>query len=413
MYRVWGFITEYSVLLLFGSAAALLWANLDFHSYHHLVDYPLLVNDYVGKVHDGERVLTVHFLINDMAMALFFAIAGKEVWEAVILEGGSMRGRRALTPLVATVGGMIGPAGLYLLGAYALGKMAILGNGWAIPTATDIAFSYLIGRTVFGPKHPAVRFLLLLAIADDAIGLLIIAIFYPQGEIIPEWLLLSAGAAFVSWLLFNRLPRRLDRGDPGRRFSSFAREKIGFWPYAVAGCLSWYGFQQAGLHPVLGLLPIIPAIPHSDISFGMFSEAKQYLSNDLLTRIEHSLKVPVDIVLLFFGLANAGVEFSSVGDATWLVLLGLLVGKPLGVWACGMFAVRVLKFGLDESMDGHSLFLVGAIAGIGFTVALFVAAVAFPAGLTQDAAKMGALLSFGMAGIAIVLGRMLKIKRIR
>lgn len=412
MYRVWGFLEEYSLLLLGGALIALVWANIDPHSYHEVVEYKLWKGGPFGSIKDGERVLTVHFLINDVFMAFFFAIAGKEVWDAVILKGGSLRGRKALTPLIATAGGMIGPAGVYLLGAFLLGKFAMLSNGWAIPTATDIAFSYLVGRLIFGPGHPAVKFLLLLAIADDATGLAIIAVFYPQEEIALEWLLLSAGASVGAYLLFNLLPRRLDKGDDSRQISSFIREKISFWPYAVAGALSWYGFQNAGLHPVLGLIPVIPAIPHADISFGIFSEAKQHLNRDLLTRMEHGLKVPVEVVLFLFGLGNAGVQFSSVGDATWLVLAGLFIGKPFGVWLFGEFAAHTLKLGMPDGMNGKDIFVVGAIAGIGFTVSLFVASVAFPAGDIQDAAKMGALLSFGMTAVSIVVARMLRIKRI-
>lgn len=412
MYRVWRVLEEYSLLLLGGACTALIWANIDPHSYHAIVEFPIWTNDYIGHLHHGHRVLTVHFLVNDIAMALFFAVAGKEVWDAVILKGGSLRGRKALTPLIATAGGMVGPAGVYLIGALILGKMTVLASGWAIPTATDIAFSYLIGRLVFGPRHPAVKFLLLLAIADDAGGLAIIAVFYPQGEFAAEWLLLSVGASLAAYLLFNLLPRKIDGDNEERRVTSFVRERISFWPYAVAGCLSWYGFQNAGLHPVLGLLPVIPAIPHAEIAFGIFSEAKQHLNRDLLTRIEHGLKIPVEVVLLAFGFANAGVEFSAIGDATLLVLAGLFIGKPFGVWIFGEFAARTLRLGMPEGMDSRDLFVVGAIAGIGFTVALFVATVAFPPGANQDAAKMGALLSFGMAGISIVLARALRIRRL-
>ena len=292
-----------------------------------------------------------------------------------------------------------------------LGKYGALASGWAIPTATDIAFSYLIGRVIFGARHPAVLFLLLLAIADDAAGLAIIAIFYPQGEFQAGWLLLSFGSAGAVYVLFNWFPRQLDRDRNERPLSSFIRKRLSFWPYAVAGCLSWYGFQNAGLHPVLGLLPVIPAVPHADISFGVFSEAEHRLSHDLLNRIEHALRVPVEIVLMLFGLANAGVVVSAFGDATWLVLAGLMLGKPIGVWLFGMFAAKTLKFGMPVGMNGSDLFLVGAVAGIGFTVALFVATVAFPAGADQEAAKMGALLSFGMAAVSILLARMLRIRR--
>ena len=411
MYRVWNFVFEYSLLLLGGAILALFWANIDYHSYHEIIEYEIWTNSYVGYLKGEYRVLTVHYLINDVLMALFFAIAGKEVWEAVALKTGSLRGRPAITPLIATAGGMIGPAGLYLLGAWMIGKYGALANGWAIPTATDIAFSYLVGRVIFGAKHPAVLFLLLLAIADDAAGLAIIAIFYPKGEFQIEWLGLSAGAAIVVYLLFNRIPRILDGDRANAPYSSFVRKYFSFWPYAIAGVLSWFGFQNAGLHPVLGLLPVIPAIPHADISFGVFSEAEHRLNHDLLNQIEHALRFPVELVLMLFGLANAGVVFSAVGDATWLVLLGLMIGKPLGVWLLGMLAAGPLRFGMPKGMGGRDIFVVGAVAGIGFTVSLFVATVAFSPGDDQQAAKMGALLSFAMAFISIAIARMLGIRR--
>ena len=339
-------------------------------------------------------------------MALFFAIAAKEVWEAVILKNGSLRGKKAATPLIATVGGMIGPVTIYLGLAAILGSTTYdaVANGWAIPTATDIAFSYLVGRIVFGAGHPAVRFLLLLAIADDAAGLIILAIFYPSGELAPEWLLLSAVAAVGVFVLANWLPRRLDRHHQDRPRSTWVRTKLGFWPYCLAGCASWYGFMASGLHPALGLLPIVPTIPHADRAFGIFSAAERYLT-DLLNQIEHALKTSVEFILFFFGLLNAGVEFSSIGDATWLVLAGLLVGKPAGILLFGWLAARPLGLGIPDGMRIIDLFVIGCVAAIGFTVSLFIAAVAFDSGPVQDAAKMGALFSFIAAVIALVAGK--------
>lgn len=418
MYRVWGFVSDYSILLILGAMSALVWANTDASSYHHIVDWVLIDHSIIGHTHvDGEghvnRTLTLHYLINDVLMALFFAIAGKEVWEAVVLKNGSLRGRKAMTPLVATVGGMVGPIAVYIGIAAALGSTTFqaVANGWAVPTATDIAFSYLIGRIVFGAGHPAVRFLLLLAIADDAAGLLILAIFYPSGDIAPEWLLLSFGAAVLVFLLANWLPRSLDRGKQHRPASTWTRKVFRFWPYAIAGAISWYGFQESGLHPALGLLPIIPAIPHADRDFGIFSEEETH-HHDLLNDMEHGLKIPVEIVLFLFGFANAGVEFSAIGPATWLVLLGLIVGKPAGILLFGWLAARPMKLGLPEGMNLSHLFVLGCVAAIGFTVSLFVASVAFPVGSVQDAAKMGALFSFGAAFLSILVGKLCRVQKI-
>jgi NhaA family Na+:H+ antiporter len=414
MYRVWNFVTSYSLLLIAGAAVALVWANIDPHSYHAVVDYPLIQNFFIGAEHaaDGHisRTLTAHFLVNDILMAFFFAMAGKEVWEAVILKNGELRGRKAMTPLIATAGGMLGPVAVYLGLAAVLGIYETVSRGWAIPTATDIAFSYLVGRIVFGAGHPAIRFLLLLAIADDAAGLIILAIFYPTGELAPVWLLLSLGAALGVYFLFNDLPRRFDRGNQLRPNSTWMRQKLSFWPYLIAGCLSWYGFMRAGIHPALGLLPIVPTIPHADRPFGIFAEAEAHLK-DLLNWMEHRLKYPVEIVLFLFGLFNAGVEFSAIGAPTWLVMAGLLIGKPVGIFLMGYFGARILGFGLPEGMRMPDLVVLGCVAAIGFTVALFVASVAFPGGAVQDAAKMGALFSFGAAAVAVIAGKLFRVER--
>ncbi|VDC32982.1 Na+/H+ antiporter NhaA [Pseudogemmobacter humi] len=414
MNRIWDLITTYSLLLIGGALIALAWANLSPGSYHHLVHLPLWPDAPVGlRGDDGaapQRVLTLHFLVNDMLMALFFAMAAKEVWEAVILPGGSLRGKKALTPLIATLGGMAGPVAVYLALASALGVLAETGRGWAIPTATDIAFSYLVGRMIFGARHPAIGFLLLLAIADDAGGLAILAIFYPSGEVAPLWLLLSAGAAMAVFVLANWLPRRLDRGRQDRPHSTWVRRALGPWPYVIAGCVSWYAFWRAGLHPALGLLPVVPAIPHAARDFGIFAE-DEACSTDLLNRIEHALKVPVQFVLFAFGLLNAGVGFGAISAPTFLVLAGLMIGKPLGIFLFGWFAAVPLRLGLPEGMRLSDLPVIGFVAAIGFTVALFVATVAFPDGAVQDAARMGALLSLASAIPALLLARAMRVRR--
>lgn len=429
MYRVWNFIATYSVLLIGGAVAALVWANVAPDSYRHFVEYPIWFNPWIGadiqhwaqslgeasnryEIGDVEKVLTVHYLVNDLLMALFFAVAAKEVWEAVILRNGSLRGRKAATPLIATAGGMIGPIAVYLGIAAFLGSDTYdaVARGWAVPTATDIAFSYLVGRIVFGAGHPAVRFLLLLAIADDAAGLIILAVFYPTGELAPEWLLLSVAVSVCVYVAFNWFPRRLDRGDQMRRRSTWVRKHIGWVPYGVAGLVSLFAFTQSGLHPVLGLLPVIPAIPHADRAFGIFAEAERYL-HDILNQMQHALTVPVDVVLFFFGLVNAGVALSAVGPASWLVLSGLVIGKPVGVFLFGVTAAYVLRLGLPQGVRARDLIVIGLVAAIGFTVSLFVATVAFEPGAVLAAAKMGALMSFGAAVLAIVAGRLFGVQK--
>jgi NhaA family Na+:H+ antiporter len=388
------FLLENSLFLLVGAVAGLVWANVDHASYERFLDLELIRTRWFGHPHGAERIVNLHFLVNDGLMALFFAMAGKEVWEATLPGGPLHDPRRAATPLIATLGGMAGPALVFSAGAAALGLLGDLGRGWAVPTATDIAFSYLVARLVFGNAHPAIPFLLLLAIADDALGLVVLAIFYPSSDVQPAWLLLSVAAVVLALLL-----RRA-------RVASF-------WAYLLGpGAVSWVGFALSGLHPALGLLPIIPTMPHAHVDTGLFDwEALD--RHDTLTAFQRWWSHPVQLILGLFGLMNAGVVFSAAGPPTWLVGAALVIGKPLGIWTLGMIAARGLKLGLPEGMTGRDLFVLGCAGGIGFTVALFVATVAFPPGGVQDAAKMGALASFGSAFTALVAGAALRIRKVR
>lgn len=417
--RIRKFVFEFSGLLLLGAIIAVIWANTDYESYHAFVEYEISNDFIIGHLHnDGHghvtRVLTIHYLVNDLLMALFFAIAGKEVFEAVCLKNGSLRGKKAATPLIATIGGIVGPIAVYLAIARWLGSDTYdaINRGWAIPTATDIAFSYLVGRIVFGAGHPAVRFLLLLAIADDAVGLIILAIFYPSGEMNIEWLLLSGVIAISVYFFFNWLPRHLEKDKNGRPISHWIDEKLSYFPYLIAACISWYAFMKSGIHPALGLLPIVLTMPHADIDFGLF-DAREKTQTDLMNRTEHKAKLPVEVILLFFGLCNAGVPLSGdFDDATIAVLLALLVGKPLGIFLMGWFGAKILRFGLPDGMKLSDIFVLGNVAAIGFTVALFVSSVAFTAGAVQSAAKIGALLSIFAALQSILVGKIYKVKKV-
>lgn len=386
------FLLENSLFLVLGAVAALLWANLDPHSYHRLVHLELFTNDWVGHPRGAHRVVSLGFMVNEALMALFFAIAGKEVWEATLPGGPLNNPRQAASPLFATLGGMIGPAVVFLTGALVLGHFDDLHNGWAVPTATDIAFSYLVARMVFGPAHPAIPFLLLLAIADDALGLIIIAVFYPQGPVELTWMLLPVAAVLGGLVM--------------RRF-----RVVSFWPYLlICGFISWFGFHRANLHPALGLLPIIPIMPHAHADQGLF-HWENLERDDTLSAFEHWWKNPVEVILGLFGLFNAGVAFTALSTPTWLVAVALVAGKPLGIWTFGYLGTK-LGFTLPPGMRRRELLVVGCTAGIGFTVAIFVSGVAFPAGPIQDAAKIGALFSFAAALVALVIGRALGLQRV-
>lgn len=373
------FLFENSGFLIVGTITALLWASFEAESYHHFMHAELAPH------------ITFHFIVNDILMVFFFGIAMKEIWEALLPGGALSSPKKAATPLLATAGGVIGPASLFVGLAIWFGAREAL-RGWAVPCATDIAFSYLVARIVFGKGHPAIPFLLLLAIADDAVGLIILAVFYPQGEMnLPVFF-----GCVIAAIAFNLFVLK--------------RNKVrNFWPYLIiAGPISWYGFHTGGIHPALALVPIIPTLPHAAKDEGLFSEDH---SRDTLNAFEHWWKKPVELILFAFGLANAGVVFSNMEGTTWFVTIGLLVGKPVGIFLFTLLAVKGFKLALPDGMNFRDVLVLGCMAGIGFTVALFVSTVAFPPGSTQDAAKMGALFSFGAAIISVIMAKTLNVGR--
>ena len=349
-----------SGLLIAGAVGALLWANTSHESYERFAH-------------------AMEFVVNDIGMAFFFALAAKEVIEATAPGGALHSPRRSAVPLLAAVGGMAGPALLYLGIVFAIDEPA-LARGWAIPCATDIAFSYLAARLIFGAKHPGIPFLLLLAIADDALGLLILAVFYPTGVLRPiEFALLLSIALATAWYLRKR-------------------GTSSFWPYIVgAGCVSWLAFYRGGLHPALALVPVLPFLPHASRDPGLFVDSERM--SDALNAFEHWWKVPVQVILGFFSLVNAGVELTSVGVGTWTVLAAILLGKPIGIVAATGCAVA-LGLRRPDGVTWRDLTVLGMIAGIGFTVALFFSTAAFAEGPLLEQAKMGALLSFAAALLA-------------
>ena len=365
-FKVTKFILDNSLLLLAGTAVAVVWANVDVPSYE-AVAHPL------------------HFWVNDVGMVFFFALAAKEVFEATLPGGSLASPRRAASPLAAAVGGMAAPALIYAALAWTRGP-ADLVRGWAIPCATDIAFSAMVARVVFPAAHPAIPFLLLLAIADDALGLVILAVFYPSGELSP-WAfvgLMTAAILAASWL--------------GRRRNQ------SFWVYVVGpGALSWAALYLGGFHPALALVPIVPFMPHSPADLGLFDPREEYRP-DTLNRFEHWWATPVQFVLLLFGFANAGVPFEQIGPGTYYVLAGLLFGKPIGILLFSG-AARLFGASLATGLRVSDLLVIGVAASIGFTVSLFFATAAFPGGSALAETKMGALLSFIAAPLAVTVAR--------
>lgn len=374
-------LQEFSIPLISGVVVALILANLWPTEYHEIVHGTIF----------GE--MTLHFFVNDIFMVFFFAIAAVEIKQS-LLPGGALNPiKKAVNPLMATLGGVLGPIIVYIILNRIFGSPEYA-QGWGIPTATDIALAWLVARAVFGGEHPAVKFLLLLAVADDGVGLFIIAIFYPDPlkPVEPIWMLLVLAGMLAAYLLY--------------------RAKVNHYlPYIVlGGTVSWIGMYMAHLHPALALAFIIPFLPATKKSEGaLFDMSKGERS--ALTDFEHAWKLPVDFGLFFFGLTSAGVVLTQIGVPTWLVVLSLVIGKTSGVFIMSIMA-SLLGFPRPNKMGKRELFLAGVVASLGLTVALFVAGAAFVDIEIQNAAKMGALFSSFVAIIAIILGRVLNIKRV-
>jgi NhaA family Na+:H+ antiporter len=252
----------------------------------------------------------------------------------------------------------------------------------------------MVARAIFPAGHPAIPFLLLLAIADDALGLVILAVFYPSGTLS---LPVLAGLMTAAVLLALWLRRRGTRS---------------FWPYVLGpGALSWAALYWGGFHPALALVPIVPFMPHGPRDLGLF-DAREDRQPDTLNRFEHWWATPVQFVLLLFGFANAGVPFEQIGPGTYYVLAALLVGKPVGIFLFAT-AVRLLGARLPSGLRLADLVVVGVTASIGFTVSLFFATAAFPGGDALAETKMGALASFVAAPLALAASRVLSRRHAR
>ncbi len=396
-------LQQFSVPLIVGVICAMVWANVAPESYHNLVHTPIYSLGTIFSQHtsDGAHALdsgwghyfTLHFLVNDIFMALFFSIAAKEITEACLPNGALNPIKKAINPLFGTVGGVLGPIGVFLLLNSVFGRTEWQ-RGWGIPTATDIALAWLVIKLLFGARHPAVSFLLLLAVADDAIGLGIIAVGYPDPAHPTEWfnLVWCVPGVAIAWGL--------------------RRAKVYSWvPYIVAGgLLSWWGLYSAHLHPALALVFIVPFLPGPKRDLGLYLDdesGNEDHHHSTLENFEHSLKLLVDCGLFFFALVNAGVSFGEVSGLSWIVLLSLVAGKMIGVTLFSS-AAHALGFSLPAGMNHRHLIATSAVAGLGLTVALFVSGQAFTDPALQAAAKMGAVFSVASAivayGLKLILG---------
>lgn len=370
MTRTIRLLVKHYLVLPLGALVALAWANSSPESYFRFAH-------------------TLSFVINDVGMALFFALVTKEVIEAAA-PGGALHTWRRVTPgVVAAAGGTAGAVIAYL-GYLQLGdEWATLSQGWPVVCATDIVFCYFIGRSVC--RRSAIPFLLLVAIASDVIGLIIVELRCPVADLHLE------GLALVVVAIATAIVLR-------------ACDVRSYWPYMlIAGPLSWCGLYWSGLHPALALVPIVPFLTHPARARGFFGEVPPG-ARDALSRFERRWRYPIQIVLLLFALVNAGVVRRGVGTGTWAVLAAALVGRPIGTLIALAVAVAV-GLRLPSKVNWRDMIVVAFTSSIGFTFALFFATTAFAAGPLLAEAKSGALLTMIASVPAFAAARLLRIGR--
>lgn len=402
MYRVSPFVRHFAIALLTGAGAATLWVNADPAGYYDAIEYRLLDLNLPGWLAPQGLSLTPLSLVSDGLMALFMAFIGKELWEALVLERGAMSGGQARAPLAAVIGGAVGAVLLWVLTGTLIETAIEAGfaTGWPVPIGSDVVLGYVVARRVFGPGHPALHMMLLIAIGFDILGLVVMGLGDPEVTLRLAWLAVPVLASVGVWALAGRRPGPTATERDRRR-------GMALWPYVLAGIVSFIGVAASGLPPALGLLPVIPAIPHADRSFGLFAEAEEFL-HDPLNRLAHLLVRPLALVLFLFGLTRGGIDLAAFAPTTLTTLAALWIGKPLGVLAGLTVALAFLRARLPQGVAGRDLVLIALISGMGFTVPVVALDSALPGGAMTEAARLGLALSLLAGPLALLLGRLLK-----
>lgn len=369
--RASGFILEYLFALPVGCAAALAWANTLPESYYRFAH-------------------ATAFAVNDVGMAFFFALITKEVAEATVPGGALHPWRRAALPVAAAIGGVAVSIAIYLAAAHAFGEH-MLEDGWVTACAIDIPGTYIIARLIFG-RHPAVPFLLLLAISADAIGLAAVAVLHPVGEAHP---LIGLGLMAVAVA-----------GAAALRYKWRVKN---FWVYLIGpGVVSWWALFIGGVHPALALVPIVPFFPHGRHDRGLMVEPAPQ-AHDTLTLFERWWQLPVEGVLFFFGLVNAGVPLHGLEEGMWAIPIAAL-GRPVGILVAAGVALAA-GLHLPLRVGWRELLVVGCTATIGLVFALFFAIAVMPLGALLLEMKMGALVTIAGGGLAFAVARLLRVGR--
>lgn len=357
------------LILILASLVALIVANSPLYDFHHflLEGVKFRIGFSTPEGYDVQLDKSILLWINDGLMAVFFFLVGLEIKRA-LLEGELSSRDRALLPLLAAIGGMAIPAALYWMVNHNMPENMA---GWAIPSATDIAFAICI-IALAGSRVPLSLKILLMAIAviDDLGAILIIALFYNHG--FHAGPLLFAAAALLGLFALNR-----------RNFVSSV-------PYVFLGIVLWVAVLQSGIHATLAGVVTALFIPLRSLSNPQHSPAKH---------MEHNLHPWVAFAVLpIFGFANAGVPFTGITPESFTdpvtlgIALGLLLGKPLGIFTILFLAVKSGLSPMPLNANWTQMFGLSVLCGIGFTMSLFIGGLAFEGVEKQAAIRLGVLM---------------------
>ena len=362
--------------------------------------------------------LSLREVVNDGLMTIFFFVVTLEIKRELIF--GELRDRRtAALPIVAAVGGMVVPGLIYAI--FNAGTEA--SSGWGIPMATDIAFAVAVVLAA-GPRVPASArlFLLTLAIVDDLGAITVIAVFY-TADLSLAWLAGAAGLLVLVWVLRQVRVRSI-------------------LVYVVVGVICWFMMHESGVHSTIAgvalafLTPawsLLPPQKYPEVAYRLVDEVSERTGDGVLTHDEHQLnhgtlrevgrlstetQAPLDrleyrlvpwsnfLVIPLFAFANGGLTLPDVPVGDWLgdpvvlgVGLGLLLGKTIGVFGAAWLAVRTGWARMPDSMNNLHLLGVAMASGVGFTVALLVANLAFTSPALNEMAKLGIMLGSVLAAV--------------
>jgi len=356
------------VLLLISVVASLIIANSAF-----AIPFQAILNSHTGfYVGQLQLIYPLISWINDGLMAIFFLMAGLEIKRETI-EGQLSEFKTASLPVLCAIGGMLVPAVIY----YLFNINTPTANGWGIPMATDIAFAVAILNAIRKIVPPALKvFLTALAIADDLGAIIVVAVFYTQS--IEATYLLYAAAVFAVLMVLNFMDVK------------------NIWFYIIPGIVMWYFVHHSGIHATVAGVLTAMAVP-----------VRTKSGHEPASLFEHKLHNPVNFIILpLFALANTNITFKAemlqglISPLGLGIVAGLILGKPIGIIGMAYVAVKTRLSKLPQQVKWPHIAGMGLLAGIGFTMSIFISLLSFSDELLQTEAKFAVLLASVLAALS-------------